>query len=107
MSRLFTPSDFLRVKCNSFTKSGTKYTWDLEYGSIKPDALVFVSSDTSAIYRCFYKLDGYKSEYSSRFYVYAEIDDITQTSYITSVSSGNKMVYAKYGDFYVRVTGYL
>ena len=114
-SDFFYPKDLIAIKCKSFTWSSSGYyseyySWTIEF-SERPDSLYFVRSTNYSLLgsKAYWKLsDSYKDKE-------IELDDtnliptstgsyITTGSYSVNSSSGDAALFAKYGDYYVRVT---
>ncbi|MCH5279796.1 MAG: hypothetical protein J1E60_08435 [Christensenellaceae bacterium] len=102
-SELFYPNDIISVKCKSFEKNATYYSWEFEF-SEQPDSLYFVQGTSNVcIYKSFWKLPGYHDTYSSYFYEFEELDSAS-SNFTTSREGYEAAIFAKYGDYYVRVT---
>lgn len=112
-SDFFYPKDLIAIKCKSFTWSSSGYnsgyySWTIEF-SEQPDSLYFVrsTSDYSMLSsKAYWKLsDSYKDkELDPNFLTTSTGSYITTGSYSVNSSSGYAALFAKYGDYYVRVT---
>ena len=115
-SDFFYPRDLIAIKCKSFTwsSSGYSYSWEIEF-SKRPDCLYFVqasNSTNSAVssYKAYYKLPNYYISYSKKIDLDSTnfIHDTGTDSYIAtglhSAGNGYTALFAKYGNYYVRVT---
>ncbi|MCH5294300.1 MAG: hypothetical protein J1F14_00140 [Treponema sp.] len=126
-SDFFYPRDLIAIKCKSFTRisSGYSYSWEIEFSGKRPDCLYFVQASNytnSAVssYKAYYKLPNYYNENRTKFSSYYDEITLDHTnfyeyipltgthSYIAkgshSANSGYAALFAKYGDYYVRVT---
>jgi len=110
-SSLIYPSDMLTVHCNYFTRSnsssGITFSWDFDYGTTKPDALYLVvwSSNNKTVWG----LEDYYSENETDFSLFQKLSPYDRgytwsSGYIWG--SDYAQVYAAYGKYFVRVTGY-
>lgn len=129
-SDFFYPRDLIAIKCKKYTMTkgylNYDYSWEIEF-SKRPDCLYFVqasNSTNSAVssYKAYYKLPNYYNENRTKFSSYYDEITLDHTnfyeyipltgthSYIAkgshSANSGYVALFAKYGDYYVRVTPY-
>ena len=109
-SDFFYPKDLIAIKCKSFTRVAKEYSWTIEFSGERPDSLSFVYASSSVnSAKAYWKLsDSYKDKEIN-------LDDtnliptgtgsyITKGSYSVGSSSAYGACFAKYGDYYVRVT---
>ena len=101
-SELIYPKDIIAIKCEYFRKSGSSYSWKFEF-SEQPDKLYFVRGDAACTYKSFWKLHEYYSSHTDEFTEYKELNS-TESSFTSSGIGESVAIFAKYGNYYVRVT---
>ncbi|MCH5290835.1 MAG: hypothetical protein J1D88_03625 [Treponema sp.] len=103
-SKLFYPKDIISIKCKSFERNASYYSWEFEF-SEQPDSLYFAQArgTLDVPYKSFWKLPSYYGSYGNRFDEFAKLDSAS-SNFTTARGGGYAAIFAKYGDYYVRVT---
>ena len=103
VSDLIYPEDIIKIECKLFDYIDDMFLWDIEF-SKKPDALYLVSGFSNTInYKSAWKFTAYFESSSCDYSLKEELEP-SETKYRCANPYRYTAIFAKYGDYYVRVT---
>ena len=106
-SRLFSSDSFNKIKCNSYSEVSDSdhlkitYSWNIDFNP-SPDSIIIVRGSSSDLCKAFW------NDFRDLTIIKTLSPD--ETSFFDNNATGSRWggysaIYARYGDYYVRVTG--
>ena len=102
-SDIIYPEDIVKIKCKKFDWEYGTLSWEFEF-SKEPDSLYLVKGDEAVAYESAWRFPAFIKGSSYGYTYYKELD--SNSRYFGGMITIEKYasIFAKYGDYYVRVT---
>ena len=102
-SDLIYPKDIIKIECKWFDYIDGMFLWEIEF-SEEPDALYLVSGTDKISYKSAWKFTSYLASTQCDYSLKEELEPSETNYYRYTNPSTYTAIFAKYGDYYVRVT---